>query len=349
MATGAAGSRSTSSGGDVYARLGLTVPLPAPLPDHRALYRKLADTGYTDVWTTEAAGTDAFSPLLLAAAWEPRLRVGTGIASVFTRGPALLAQQAAALAEAAPGRAMIGVGVSSPTFVRNWNSIEYSQPYQRTFDTLAVVRQALSGQRVDYAGKTLSVHGLRLERPPGTPPLLILAALRQGMIRLAAKAADGLMVNWLSAADVQQVTATYRTAGGQGPIIDRIMVCPNPDADVVRQSVKPLIARYLSVPGYAEFQRWLGRGDALEPMWRAWAAGDRAAAAAAVPDCVVDELVVHGTAEACRDGLAAFAGAGVTVPVVAILPYGLDPVDAAFQVGAAMGGSGSKSAPGAHA
>jgi probable F420-dependent oxidoreductase len=344
MAKGEAGTRATHDGtprspGTVgAARLGLTVPLPVPLSEHRALFQKLADTGYTDVWSTESAGTDAFSPLLLAAAWEPRLHIGTGIASVFTRGPALLAQQAAALAEAAPGRALIGVGASSPIFVKNWNSIEYSQPYQRTADMLAVLRQALSGQRVDYAGKTLSVRGLRLERPPADPPLVVLAALREGMIRLAAKAADGLMINWLSAADVRKVAATYRAAGGDGPIIDRIMVCPNPDADAVRRAVKPLVARYLSVPGYAEFQRWLGRGDALEPMWRAWAAGDKAGATTAVPDSVVDQLVVHGTAQQCRDGLAAFAAAGVTVPVVAILPYGVNPVDAAFEVGAAAFG-----------
>jgi alkanesulfonate monooxygenase SsuD/methylene tetrahydromethanopterin reductase-like flavin-dependent oxidoreductase (luciferase family) len=70
-------------------------------------------------------------------------------------------------------------------------------------------------------------------------------------------------------------------------------------------------------------------------MWRAWAAKDRDGAAAAVPDSVVDELVVHGTAQQCRDGLTAFAAAGVTVPVVAILPYGVDPVAAALEVGAA--------------
>jgi alkanesulfonate monooxygenase SsuD/methylene tetrahydromethanopterin reductase-like flavin-dependent oxidoreductase (luciferase family) len=139
--------------------------------------------------------------------------------------------------------------------------------------------------------------------------------------------------------DVRQVVAAYQAAGGDGPVIDRIMVCPNPDADAVRAAVKPLVARYLSVPGYAEFQRWLGRGDALEPMWRAWAAGDKAKATAAVPDSVVDELVVHGTAQQCRDGLAGFAAAGVTVPVVAILPYGVDPIEAAFEVGAATAGA----------
>src|SRR6185369_3024240 len=235
-------------------QLGLTIPLPAPLLEHRELFPRLADAGYTTLWTTEAAGTDAFTPLVLAAAWEPRLGLGTGIASVFTRGPALLAQSAAALAEVAPGRVTIGVGTSSAVFVRNWNSVDPARPYQRADETLQVLRRALNGERVDFAGETLTVRGLRLERPPATPPLLVLAALRRGMIRLAARAADGIMINWLSANDVRTVAAEYAAAGGRGQIVDRIMVCPNPDADHVRRAVKPLIARYLSVPGYAEFQ-----------------------------------------------------------------------------------------------
>jgi alkanesulfonate monooxygenase SsuD/methylene tetrahydromethanopterin reductase-like flavin-dependent oxidoreductase (luciferase family) len=152
------------------------------------------------------------------------------------------------------------------------------------------------------------------------------------MIRLAARAADGIMINWLSANDLRAVAAEYAAAGGRGQIVDRIMVCPNPDADHVRRAVKPLIARYLSVPGYAEFQRWLGRGEELSDMWEAWAAGDRDAAARAVPDSLVDELVVHRTPEQCREGLAAFVSAGVTMPVVAVLPHGVDPVKGALSI-----------------
>ena len=60
------------------------------------------------------------------------------------------------------------------------------------------------------------------------------------------------------------------------------------------------IAAYLNVPVYAEFHGWLGRGDVLQGMWDAWAAGDRKAALAAIPDEVVDELVVHGSPATCR-------------------------------------------------
>ncbi|MBB2939676.1 putative F420-dependent oxidoreductase [Amycolatopsis bartoniae] len=308
----------------------MTVPFDAPLEAHRGLYRALADAGYTDVWSIESAGTDAFTPLVLAAAWEPRLNVGTGVASVFTRGPGLLAQTAAALAEAAPGRATIGVGVSSAVFVERWNSVPYVKPYQRARDVLRVLRSALAGERTDLDGETLQVRGIRLGRKPAAAPPVVLAALREGMIRLAARHADGVMTNWVSPADVRQVVQTYRDAGGSGTVVDRIMVCPNPDAELVRTSVKPLIARYLSVPGYAEFQRWLGHADQLEPVWRAWHDGRRDEAAAAVPDELVDGLVVHGTPEQCREGLRQYREAGVTLPVVSIMPFGVDAFEGAL-------------------
>ncbi|HYU57144.1 MAG TPA: LLM class flavin-dependent oxidoreductase, partial [Actinomycetota bacterium] len=79
------------------------------------------------------------------------------------------------------------------------------------------------------------------------------------------------------------------------------------------------IAAYLNVPVYAAFHEWLGRGDVLAPMWEAWKAGDREAATAAIPDSLVDELIVHGSAADCRAHLARYAANGVTTPAPAIL------------------------------
>jgi alkanesulfonate monooxygenase SsuD/methylene tetrahydromethanopterin reductase-like flavin-dependent oxidoreductase (luciferase family) len=81
-----------------------------------------------------------------------------------------------------------------------------------------------------------------------------------------------------------------------------------------------MIAAYLTVPAYAEFHRWLGREAVLGPMWTAWAAGDRRGALAAIPDEVVDELIVHGSPEQCREQVARYARAGVDVPVMALVP-----------------------------
>ena len=81
---------------------------------------------------------------------------------------------------------------------------------------------------------------------------------------------------------------------------------------------------HLNVPVYAAFHEWLGRGEALGEMWRLWKEGDRKAALAAIPDSVVDELIVWGRPEQCREHLARYAENGVTTPAIALLPFGYD-------------------------
>src|ERR1700682_4387383 len=93
------------------ARYGMTIPFDGiPLADHRAWFDELMELGYTDLWSSEANGTDAFTPLALAAAWTPSMRLGCAIVPVFTRGPGLMAMSVAAMAEAAPGRFAFGIG-----------------------------------------------------------------------------------------------------------------------------------------------------------------------------------------------------------------------------------------------
>ncbi|WP_439428075.1 LLM class F420-dependent oxidoreductase [Micromonospora sp. LA-10] len=299
----------------------MTVPLGGiPLADHAAVYAALDDAGFTDVWSSEVAGADAFTPLALAAAWSPRLRLGTAITPVFTRGPGLLAMSAAALAEAAPGRFALGVGASSPVLVRDWNAIEFDEPFKRTRDVLRFLRAALRGETVDGAFDTFAVRRFTLERPPSVPPPVVLAALRPGMLRLAAAGADGVILNWLAAEDVPTALAEVGERRPGFEVAARIFVCPTEDAAYARALGRRMITGYLTVPAYAAFHRWLGREDSLGPMWQAWAAGDRRGASAAVPDEVVDALVLHGSPEQCAAAVRRYADNGVDVPVLAVLP-----------------------------
>lgn len=301
-------------------RWGLTVPLAGlSLADHRAVVARLEDLGYTDLWSAEANGADAFTPLALASQWAPQLRLGTAIAPVYTRGPGLLAMSAASLAEAAPGRFVLGVGTSSPVIVEDWNAGEFAEPYARTRDTLRFLRTALSGEKVSERYPTFAVDGFRLGRPPATPPPLMVAALRPGMLRLAGREADGAITNWLAASDVPAVRAEL---GSGAELVARIFVCPTPDVDEARALGRRHIAGYLTVPVYRAFHEWLGRGDRLVPMQEAWAAGDRRRAAELIPDEVVDELIVHGEPEACRERIQAYVEAGVTTPVLMPLTGG---------------------------
>jgi probable F420-dependent oxidoreductase len=300
------------------ARWGITLPLHGmPLPDQRDIVAALPDLGYTDVWSAETNGSDAFTPLALISQWSSRLRLGTAIAGIYTRGPALLAMNAATLASLAPGRFVLGIGVSSAVIVEQWNGIPLAQPYQRSRDTLQFLRAALAGEKVSAEYETFRVQGFRLEQAPEPPPALALAALRPGMVALAASLADGAITNWLAPRDVPAVRAA---AGPDCELIARVFVCPTTDAEAARALGRRLIAAYQTVPAYAAFQDWLGRGEVLRPMQEAWAAGDRRGALAALPDQVVDDLLVHGAPEACRERVAEYQAKGLDTPVIMIVP-----------------------------
>src|SRR5262249_7007637 len=105
----------------------------------------------------------------------------------------------------------------------------------------------------------------------------------------------------------------------------RVFVCPTEDVDAARGLGRLLISSYLTVPVYKAFHDWLGREDVLRPMHEAWAAGDRNAANEAIPDSVVDDLIVHGSPERCRGRVARYIEEGVDTPVISVLPTGEDP------------------------
>src|ERR1022692_3484577 len=222
------GSRGRKCAMGPTARWGITLPLRGmPLPDQREIVAALPDLGYTDAWSAEMNGSDAFTPL------------------------ALVAMNAATLATLAPGRFVLGIGVSSAVIVEQWNGIPLAKPYQRSRDTLRFLRAALAGEKVTEEYETFSVRGFRLEQAPEPPPALALAALRPGMVALAASLADGAITNWLSPGDVAAVRAE---AGPDCELIARVFVCPTTDPEAARAIGRRLLAAYLTVPAYAAFQ-----------------------------------------------------------------------------------------------
>jgi probable F420-dependent oxidoreductase len=304
------------------ARYGMTIPLDhLPLHQHREALEEMVELGYTDFWSSEANGTDGFTPLALAAAWTSQARLGSAIIPTFTRGPALMAQSAAAMAEAAPGRFVLGLGTSSNVIVERWNGIPFQDPYHRTADMVRFLRQALTGEKVDMECRSFTVRGFRLGRRIEQPPPILVAALRPGMLRMAGRLGDGAIINWLSADDVKQVVPEV---GPGKEIVARIFVCPSEDTETVRNLGRMAVASYLNVPVYAAFHEWLGRGEQLAGMWEAWKAGERKAALAAIPDQVVDDLIVHGSPRQCKEHIARYVANGVTTPALAVLPFGID-------------------------
>lgn len=309
-------------------RYGLTIPLLSPIHDQKSKIEQLSGMGFTDVWTAEALGFDGLSPLVLASQWAPELRLGTAILPVYTRGPALLAQSIAALENISPGNVAIGIGSSSNIIVENMNAVEFKEPYKRVRDTLRFLKAALTSEKVTEAYDTFEVKGFRLGGPKiGQVPILV-AALREGMLRLAGREANGAILNWLTRADAKEISAIVNEASQAAgnshtpEIAARLFVCPNPNRDEVMPSAKRSMAGYLNVPVYKAFHQWRGRTDALLEHWELWDAGKRAESLDAIPDDLVDELFIHGTPEECLKRFEEFRAAGISTPIMAVIPFG---------------------------
>ncbi len=311
-------------------RLAMTIPLESvPLSEQADFVRELADLGYSDVWSSEAQDVDGFTPLALASQWAPSLRLGCACFPVQTRGPAVFAMSAAALAEAAPGRFVMGIGSSSPWIVTTQNARPFEKPFQQTRDTLRFLKRALAGEKSDGDYDTFAVRGFALRRKLAQPPPVLVAALRPQMLALAGREGDGAILNFVTPDEAARCAPLVRQFGAQKEIAARIFVCPTRDADAVRRIARFSLAVYLAAPAYRAQQEWLGNAHLLKPSWDRLAAGDFKGARAALPDEVVDRYYIHGPAELCRERIAAYHAAGVDTPIIGLIETGMDPREAA--------------------
>jgi probable F420-dependent oxidoreductase len=288
-------------------RWGLTLPLPlTPLAAHEDLVRRAEAAGYTDLWSGETNGPDGFTPLALAAAWTSVARLGTGVVGVFQRGPALLAQQAAALADASGGRFALGIGASSDRIVEGWNQIPFERPLSKVEQTIDFLRPALAGER--------TATGFKLEAAPPPVPI-VLAALRGKMLRLAVSKADGAFTNFLPISGLAQVTAELDGAGEDFELLCRFFCLPG-EREQVEPTARFMFSSYVTVPVYAAFYRWLGHGEAIAEMCAAWEARDRQRAAEAAPWDLIEQMFILGTPEQMKERLGEFVAGGITLPIL---------------------------------
>ena len=289
-------------------RWGLTLPLPMlPLAAHEDLAKRAETAGYTDLWSGETNGPDGFTPLALAAAWTERVRLGTGVVGVFQRGPALLAQQTAAMADGSGGRFVLGIGASSDRIVEGWNGIPFEKPYSKVAETVDFLKVALAGERTES--------GFKLETKPAEPIPVVLAALRGRMLRLAVEKAEGAFTNFLPLSGLPQVVDEIEGAPDGFELLCRFFCLPG-DREQVEPMARFMFSSYVTVPVYEAFYRWLGHGAAIDPMVAAWKEGDRQGAAAAAPWDLIEEMFIFGDPAAMKARLGEFTAGGITLPIL---------------------------------
>jgi len=288
--------------------------------------------GVDCVWSAEAWGHDAVTPLAFLAARTSRTRLGTGIAQVGTRTPTLVAMTAMSLSAMSENRFILGLGVSGPQVIEGWHGIRFERPIQRMRETIEIVRRVVRGERVIYQG---SVYQLPLENGEGKalrsaararPDIPIyLATLTPKSLELTGELADG----WLGTSFIPEhanvfldhLAAGAARAGRSMSEIDLHaggVVAFSDDLERLIARRKPGIAFTLGAMGsrrtnfYNGAYQRAGYVDIAVDVQRLWLEGRRDDAATRVPDELVLKTNLLGTDEMVRHRIRAYRDAGIT-------------------------------------
>ena len=313
-------------------RLGITIPLEG-FNNRRLLdlVRRAESLGYTDVWSMEAFGNDAFSPLAAAAAVSENLRLGTAIVPVFTRPPTLIAMAAATVQQISGGRLVLGVGTSTPTIVEQWMGVPFKKPVTRLRETVEALRAIFAKNRVVMDGKTVKINGFRLEVDLDAPPPIFIGAQGPLMLRTAGELGDGVITNFITPEALPAMLEHVKEGAlgaGKDPaeldVVCRIVTVVDEDVEQVRAELRRYLTAYVTVPQYNQFFRWIGFEAEAAGAIAAWNAGDRKKAMQCISARMVDSIHVFGDADACRARLQVYAKAGVKTATLMLTSFARD-------------------------
>ncbi len=265
--------------------------------------------GYSSVWTPEVSTFDAISVAAALAATTEQISVGTAIVPLDSRTPVSLAMSAASLSDLAPGRVTLGIGVSTRTIMEQWHGRDFGRPLSRAKDTLAIINEVLEGNRTNLAGVVHSSVGFRLDVVPSERPKVFLAALGEGMRKLALEDADGMILNFLPRSKAQGL---LQNQSPSKPFVIacfvRVAVADARGASETR--IRKEMASYLRIEQYRNWIASFGFGGLSYAPDE-----DLSSVARRLPSEFVEDVAILGNAEECREKLSKLAELGI-VPIV---------------------------------
>ncbi len=315
------------------------------LAEDSSIINEAESLGYTSVWTAEAYGADALTPLAFLAARTEKIKLGSGIMQMPARTPAMTAMTAATLDQMSGGRLLLGLGVSGPQVVEGWHGRPYGKPLGVTREYVTIVRKVLARDepvtfdgdyyQIPYRGEDATGLGkpLKLIVKPKNPEIPIyLAAIGPNNVRLTAEIADGWLPIFYSPERADAIYGPLLTEGFERSgepekakrfdIAASVFATVTDDLDRGRLEAKPLLALYIGGMGakgknfYNDLARRYGYSEAAEQIQELYLGGHKMDATRAVPDDLVDELSLIGSKERIADRLDAWKQAGVTTLIL---------------------------------
>jgi F420-dependent oxidoreductase-like protein len=299
--------------------------------------------GFDSVWTAEAYGSDAVSPIAWIAARTTKIRLGTAIMQIPARTPALAAMTAMTLDALSGGRFILGLGPSGPQVVEGWHGVRYGKPLTRTREYIAIVRKVLAREaplehkgehyQIPYTGPDATGLGKPLKSIlHGRADLEIYtASIGPAGIACSAEVADGLIPVWMNPERFDlfapHLEKGFAKAGG-GKSLATFDVAPfvtcivGDDVAKCRMPIKGMLALYIGGMGargknfYNDFARRLGYEAEAAKIQDLYLDGKKAEAMAAVPDRLVDETALVGPKERIVERLEAWKASPVPTLLV---------------------------------
>ena len=290
--------------------------------------------GFHSLWTGESWGRDAFTFLTMIACHTRSLRLGTGIVTVFSRTPAMIAQSIASLDIISQGRAILGLGTSGRIVIEDWHGLPYQQPLARTGEYIEIIRLALAGEPVNHVGALFRLSRFRLAAPPVQPRIPVyLASLGPKNLELTGRVADGWLPVWIHQGQLPELKKKVADAASSADRkVSQITVAPQilcyvadtPEQLVEgEQLIRAHMAYYVGGMGsyYHNLFRRMGYESEADAVKAAWASRERGKAAAAITEDMLDNIAVLGSTDQCRAKLEKFRRNGADMPIVAF-PHG---------------------------
>ena len=320
-----------------YWGLGLTAE------DQLRIVQEAERLGYDSVWTAEAYGSDAATILGWLAGRTERIKLGSAIFQMPGRSAAMTAMTAATLDQLSDGRMLLGIGSSGPQVAEGWHGQRFGKQLARTRDYVAVVRQALSRERLTYDGETLTLplpdgpgKALKLTISPVQESIPIyLAAIGPKNTALAGEIADGWLPTLLSPEHVGEFVPLLEEGAARAPgksldgfdIAPTVNVMVSDDVAAARDAMRPFLALYVGGMGsreknfYNQLAQRYGHEDAARRVQDLYLDGKREEAMAALPDELIDTVTLCGPRDAVRERLEVYRAAGVGTLIVSPMAF----------------------------
>ncbi|HEY8885509.1 MAG TPA: LLM class flavin-dependent oxidoreductase [Chloroflexota bacterium] len=315
-------------------RIGLTADSPTfPGAWSQVLEKvRLADQlGFDSVWLGEAWGYELFTSLADLARVTSRIKLGAGVANVFSRSPAVIASSIATLDERSGGRMILGLGTSGPLVVEHWHGVPYDRPLARTREYVEIVRRILRREPLQFQGEIFHLaRGFTIRfRPPREHIPIYLASLNPRSIDQAGAIADGILPIYWPSQDfpVLRVQLDAAAVGAErpagsvqiAPYITTEVLLDEAEREPARRRAKGPVAFYVGRMGtfYAALVARHGFGEEVEKIKLGWEKG-RDSALDAVSDRLVDATAIVGTPAEVVATLHTWQRLGVDQPIVSM-------------------------------